>query len=202
MPAWSNTDASATKPKWDVERQTREVVRLSTANTTNAGNNTVTFVYNDGAGNNVANVGIAVGQYVYFGTGLAGNGYPGFFASNNTVKSINGNNVTLNSNVFANTAAGVQIEFDNAISWSGNKFMFGGSAYTANTVLVTPTRSTSGQNVSMGGVTPGWVNITKTTNGLTGEVRYRHETLVALANPVASNTWSGNTAWGSPFTGT
>jgi len=52
----------------------------------------------------------------------------------------------------------------------------------------------------LGDVTLGWVNIRKKTNN-DGSVRYLKETLVALASPVASNTASGNTSWGTAFTG-
>ena len=46
----------------------------------------------------------------------------------------------------------------------------------------------------------GWVNIRKKVNN-DGSVRYQSETLVVLANPVASNTTSGNTSWGTAYTG-
>ena len=46
----------------------------------------------------------------------------------------------------------------------------------------------------------GWVHIQKKTNN-DGTVRYLKETLVALANPVAANTNSGNTSFGQFLTG-
>ena len=118
---WGNTDAKAQKPKWDVERQVREVVQLTTANTTLLGNNVVTFAYNDGAGNNVANAGVTTGQYVFvLNNGLGGNspganGYPGFFSGNVTVSSINGNNVVLSQNVLSSLSPNTIVEFDKAI---------------------------------------------------------------------------------------
>lgn len=208
MPLWGNTDAPATKPKSPQDRQVREKVQLSLYSQAAAGQNTVVLAYNDGAQNNVANVGVAVGQYIYFypngaGSygGLAGNGYPGMFVSNNAVKSISGNTVTLTSNVFITTSAGALIEFDNVISYNSNK----SASYNvlADTVLVTPTRLATGNiNASMGGnFNSGWVKIQKKINN-DGTVRYLRETMVALANPVASNTLSGNTSWGQAFANT
>jgi len=198
MPAWSNNDVANSKPKWDTERQTREVIQLTTANSTSIGSNVITFVYNDGAGNNVANLGVTVGQSVATAN-IGANGYSGFFTSNNSVASIKGNNVTFVNNVFGVVPSGATVEFDNSISWNAKKPNFGGTAYNANTVLVTPTRLAN-NSVSMGNIVPGWVNIIKTANS-DGTVRYRNETLVVLANPAASNTNSGQTGWGTAFTG-
>jgi len=201
MPAWGNTDNHNQKPKWDQEREVRQVVSLSTANTTTAGNTVVTLVYNDGAQNNVANVGVAIGQYVYFSTGLAGNGTPGFFASNNTVAAINGNNVTLTVGTFNTTAPGTVIGFDKGITYNSNKTSE--VNYNADTVLVTPTRLAnavfsgtylSANLANSGGAAAhtGWVKTTTGTGGRAGRVQT--EVLVALANPVAANTLSGNTS--------
>ena len=201
MPAWGNTDNHNQKPKWDQEREVRQVVSLSTANTTTAGNTVVTLVYNDGAQNNVANVGVAIGQYVYFSTGLAGNGTPGFFASNNTVAAINGNNVTLTVATFSTTAPGTVIGFDKGITYNSNKTSE--VNYNADTVLVTPTRLAnavfsgtylSANLANSGGAAAhaGWVKTTTGTGGRAGRVQT--EVLVALANPVAANTLSGNTS--------
>ena len=63
-----------------------------------------------------------------------------------------------------------------------------------------PTSPTNGQQANVGNITQGWVHIQKKTNN-DGTVRYLKETLVALANPVAANTNSGNTSWGQAFTG-
>jgi len=201
MPAWGNTDNHNQKPKFDAEREVRQVVSLSTANTTTAGNTVVTLVYNDGAQNNVANVGVAIGQYVYFSTGQAGNGTPGFFASNNTVAAINGNNVTLTVGTFNTTAPGTVIGFDKGITYNSNKTSE--VNYNADTVLVTPTRLAnavfsgtylSANLANSGGAAAhtGWVKTTTGTGGRAGRVQT--EVLVALANPVAANTLSGNTS--------
>ena len=205
MPSWGNTDAKAQKPKWDVERQVREVVQLTTANTTLLGNNVVTFVYNDGAGNNVANVGVATSQYVFvLYNGLGGNspganGYPGFFSGNVTVSSITGNNVVLSQNVLNSLSPNTIVEFDKTLVYNTNKPVI--QTYNSDTVLVTPTRITSQNNLINGSISAGWVHVQKKTNA-DGTVRYIRETLVALANPVASNTSSGNTSWGQAFANT
>ena len=54
MPAWSNTDAPNSKPKCNMERQTREVVQLYVGTGNTAGNNVISVVYNDGAQNNLS----------------------------------------------------------------------------------------------------------------------------------------------------
>jgi len=198
MPAWSNNDTPTSKPKFDVERQVRTTTRLNTANTTNAGNTVITLVYNDGAQNNVANVGVAVGQYLYFAAGLAGNGYPGFFASNNTVAAINGNNVVMAVAAFNITGPGTVIEFDTAINWNVPP----ANTYNQDTILITATRTANANNsiAPVGNLNAGWNYIRKKTNS-DGTVRYLKETLVALANSTASNTSSGNTSFGSIVTG-
>ena len=95
MSAWTNTDAPTAKPKMDVERTTREVLQLTVYSTVTSGN-VISFSYNDGGQNNVANIGVTTGQYVY-AANLSTNGIAGFFASNNYVLSNSGNSVTFNS---------------------------------------------------------------------------------------------------------
>jgi len=206
MPLWGNTDGANQKPKSPYERNVREVVQLITANVTNVAQTTITFVYNDGAGNNVANIGVAAGQFVYFYPngaasvgGAAGNGYPGMFASNNTVASVSGNNVILTNATFNQLAAGVMVEFDKSISYQAGEML---STYNRDTILITPTRIANANNTvaNTGNFTTGWVHIQKKTNN-DGTVRYLKETLVALANPVASNTISGNTSFGQIASG-
>jgi hypothetical protein len=204
MPTWGNTDNHNQKPKMDVERETREILQLTVRTGNTAGNNIVQIAYNDGAGNNVANIGVAVNQYVYFYVngfanpgGTAGNGYPGFFASNTQVSAISGNTITLSTNLFNTVSAGYGVEFDKAIVYNSNKT--NQKTYGQDTVLVTPTRLAN-STVTLGNLAPGWVAIQKSTNN-DGTVRYRKEVLVALANPTAANTNSGNTSWGQAFTG-
>jgi len=207
MPLWGNTDAGNQKPKSPYQRQVREVVQLTTANVTNVAQTTITFVYNDGAGNNVANIGVAAGQYVYIYPngpasvgGTAGNGYPAMFSSNNTVASVSGNNVILTNPTFNQLAAGSMVEFDKAISYPSTKPVE--QTYNSDTILVTATRAANANNTvaNTGNFTAGWVHIQKKTNN-DGTVRYLKETLVALANGVASNTTSGNTSFGQIVSG-
>jgi len=206
MPTWGNTDVANAKPKFDVERQTREVIQLAlfaSANTTANGTTTIQLAYNDGAGNNVANIGVAAGQYVYVAgqgtstSGVSGNGYPGFFASNNTVVSVSGNTVTLSANITSNIAVGTTIEFDKAIAYNTNKTVE--VTYNQDTVLITATRAAN-TLINSGNYSAGWVHIQKKTNN-DGTIRYLKETLVALANGTASNTSSGNTSWGGAVSG-
>ena len=199
---WGNTDAGATKPRFPVERQVREVKQLITANSTVAGANLITFVYNDGAGNNVANVGIAVGQYVY-STNLASGGLAGFFSSNNTVKSISGNNVTFTNNTFGIVNAGATVGFDLSINYSTANNPNSVLANTfADTILVTASRMANVNTsiTSNGSFNTGWVHVRKKTNS-DGTVRYLRETLVCLANATATTTASGNTHDGQIFRG-
>jgi hypothetical protein len=213
MPAWSNTDAPNAKPKWDVERQTREVVQLGVFAGNTAGNDMISVAYNDGGQNNVANIGVAVGQYVYFmangfgaAGGTAGNGYPGFFESNTQVSAISGNTITLGTPLFGAVTTSFGVEFDKAIVYNTNKPVE--TTYNQDTVLVTATRMGAGDFNGGGGnnvvnVQPshaGWVHIQKKTNN-DGTVRYISETLVVTANATASNTNSGNTSWGQAYSG-
>lgn len=199
---WGNTDAGATKPRFLVERQVREVKQLITANSTVAGANLITFIYNDGAGNNVANVGIVVGQYVY-STNLASGGLSGFFSSNNTVKSISGNNVTFTNNTFGIVNAGATVGFDLSINYSTVNNPNSVLANTfSDTILVTASRMANVNTsiTSNGSFNTGWNHVYKKTNS-DGTVRYLRETLVCLANATATTTASGNTHDGQIFRG-
>jgi hypothetical protein len=204
MPAWSNTDAPNAKPKWDVERQTRETLQFGVFAGNTAGQNMISIAYNDGAQNNVANVGVAVGQYVYFMAngfgapgGTAGNGYPGFFASNTQVSAISGNTITLGTALFGAVTTSFGVEFDKAIVYNTAKPVE--TTYNQDTILVTPSRMANATQ-QVGDVSAGWVHIQKKVNN-DNTVRFIKETLVALANPVAANTNSGNTSFGQMFTG-
>jgi hypothetical protein len=198
MPAWSNTDAPTSKPKFDVERQTREVTELTVATGNTSGNNILTFTYYDGtASSNLSNV-IAIGQYVY-GTNVSANGVANFFKSNNTVAAISGNTVTLTNNLFGTVSTGAIVEVDKAISLRTNNIA---NTYFQDTILVTATRAANGNNTiaNTGNFSAGWVHVTKKTNS-DGTIRYLKETLVALANATASNTTSGNTSFGQIVSG-
>jgi hypothetical protein len=198
MPAWSNTDAPTSKPKFDVERQTREVTQLTVATGNTAGNNILTFTYYDGtASSNLSNV-IVIGQYVY-GTNVSANGIANFFKSNNTVSAISGNTVTLTNPIFGTVSTGAIVEVDKAIALRTNNVA---NTYNQDTILITPTRVVNSNNIiaNTGNFSAGWVHVQKKVNS-DGTVRYLKETLVALANPVASNTSSGNTSFGQIVSG-
>ena len=215
MPTWGNTDAANQKPKFDLERTTREVLQFIVRTGNTAGNNIIQVAYTDGGQNNVANIGVAVNQYVYFMNsgfanpgGTAGNGYPGFFASNTQVSTVSGNTITLSTNLFNTVSAGFGVEFDKAIVYSGQGGVgtIAANTYNQDTILVTATRASNvlsgtanvapGISASqIGSLSTGWVHVQKKTNA-DGTVRYLKETLVALANPTAANTGSGNTSFG------
>jgi hypothetical protein len=103
-------------------------------------------------------------------------------------------------------SAGFGVEFDKAIAYNTNKPVE--VTYNQDTILVTASRMGAGDNVYTGGnnlvnVQPshtGWVHIQKKTNN-DGTVRYISETLVVTANATASNIYSGNTSWGTAYTG-
>ena len=207
MSSWKNTDANSNqgKPKWDVVRNTRENVQATVFAGNTSGNTIISINYLDGGANNVANIGITAGQYVYFWAngfgdnkgGQSGNGIPGFFASNTTVASTSGNTITLGTALFNTVSSGFGVEFDKAVAYNTNKTVT--KTYGSDTILVTPTRLAN-NTVNIGSSYPGWVHIQKKTNN-DGTVRYISETLVALASPTAANTNSANTSWGQPFTG-
>jgi len=191
MSAWSNTDLYAnTKPKFPELRQVREVYQIITSNNTASGATTITLNYNDGAGNNVANLGIVIGTYAY-AANLSANGTANFFVGNTRVTNISGNSVTINPGTTGNIASNTPIEFDQLIRWQTGP----ANTYYQDTVLVTASRLA---NASWGvanhgeGAHTGWVRVVTGTGGRAG--RRQVETLVCLANPITSNTISGNTS--------
>lgn len=196
MPAWGNTDTANNKPKFPLERQVRKVVQLnvtSTANTTDAIANTLTFA----AGTtDVANAGIIAGWSV-FSTNTSTNpkGLAGFFTSNTTVLGVTSNTVTLSQNISSNILSGTPVSFDKPIVRQTTD-----STYNQNTILATATRIANAISSTAHVAGAGWVNVTKKTNN-DGAVRYMSEVIVALANPAAANVNSGNTSTGQIFTG-
>jgi hypothetical protein len=204
--SWNNNDGPGLgfgRPEWPVERQTRTTVQLTTANVTVNGVTSIKFSY---AGN-VANVGVAAGQYVNLLNGssldpsanLSSNGSVGMFFSNNKVSVITGNLVILTAATTGNIASGSTISFDTAIAYPATKPV--AKSYNPDTVLATPTRITTANNKIGGSVSVGWVHIQKKTNN-DGTIRYIRETLIALANATSSNTFGGNTSWGQAFANT
>jgi hypothetical protein len=193
MSAWANTDSIYDKPHFPVERQVREFVFLTTANLSQTGATTIRFTGVGAA--TAANLGVNIGMYVVATANSGVSGEPGFFASNVVVSSVSGNLVVLSAALTGNIASGATIEFDNVISYSAGT----ANTYNPDTILVTRTRLANA-TVNVVAVGTGWSHIMKTTNS-DGTVRYRKELLVALANPVASNTNSGNTSFTQVYTG-
>jgi hypothetical protein len=211
MSAWSNNDNHNAKPKFNYEREVTTAVQIPVFAGNTAGNNIIKVSYNDGAQNNVANIGIVAGQYVYFWAqgntasngGQAGNGVPGLFASNTQVLSTSGNTITLSTNLFGPVTTAFTVEFDTATVYNSNKPYE--VNYNQNTVLVTATRlanavfagtaNGTGSNFNSGLAHVGWNLVTTGTGGRAGRVQV--ETLVVLANSAAmtiANTISGNTS--------
>jgi hypothetical protein len=220
MSAWSITDNNNSKPKSPFTRQVREYLQLTVLSGNTAGKNMISVVYNDGAQNNVANIGVAAGQYVYFyantasGNGIslnsggqAGNGVPGMFASNTQVQYVSGNTITLTNPLFsAGANTGWIVEFDKAIVANTSKPTL--YNYNSDVVLVNATRAanavfaggaqyTSANLANSGSAVAhlGWNKITTFTGGRSGRVQT--ECLVIVANAAAitiANTISGNTS--------
>ena len=114
--------------------------------------------------------------------------------------STSGNTVTLSTNLFGTVTTAFTAEFDNAVVYNSNKPYE--VNYNADTVMITPTRmanaifagtaNSGSYNLNSGMSHAGWNKVTTFTGGRAGRVQT--ETLVVLANPVASNTISGNTS--------
>ena len=218
MSAWSNNDNNNAKPKFPNLRQVRENVQLKVFSGNTAGNNIISVVYSDGGANNVANIGITAGQYIYFwanGTdknngGQSGNGVPGFFASNTTVSSTSGNTITLSNNLFNTVTNTFTVEFDKAIV--ANTYHPYEANYNQDTVLVTSTRAANAvfangaqytsANLSNSGASiahVGWNKITTFTGGRAGRVQteclviFANSAQITIANTISGNTSNANT---------
>lgn len=185
MPSWGNTDSLSDKPHFPFERQVRPFATFTTANTTSGGN---TIVFTGVNSATAANIGVVSGMFVY-GANVASTGEQEFFVSNNTVRSVSGNTITLSNNVFGTIASGATIDIGVAIQYNSNT----ANTYFSDTVLVSPTRmaNTVGfANTETCGT--GWVKVTTGIGGRAGRVQT--EVLVALANTATANVLSGNTS--------
>jgi hypothetical protein len=186
MPLWGNVDTQAAKPKFPVERQTE--LKQVTATVAQASAN--------GNSSNTITVGglSTVAAQVSVGTLVVGNN----ITTGTTVSSFDTANgiVYLSANTTANVQVGDVISFSSPIAYHSNTYE---TTYNADTILVSPTRMANA-NVAIGDTNTGWVHVRKKVNN-DGTVRYLKETLVALANPVASNTASGATSNTVVFTG-
>ena len=221
MALWGNTDSQNSKPLFSQTREVREVYVLTTQNATVSGANTITFQKIGGA--NTIPAAIQPGTYVYtmddannaismfYDKSIIDQNDVAFLKSNNTVKSIDSANsvVSLANNLVAVLKTGSNVYFANSIPYaSGKPFEY---TYSNDVILVTPTRAANTKgttggtgsdtvNTAIGNVNSGWNRITRKINS-DGTVRFLKETLVALANPVASNVSSGNTSSNAIFSG-
>jgi hypothetical protein len=125
----------------------------------------------------------------------------GIWRSNNSVSAVSGNTITVTNNVKGEYKANGRIYFASGINYGATR----PQSNTANDViLVTASRMANTQgttyaagstvaNTRLGNVNAGWNLIRRKINN-DGTVRFLKETLVALANPVASNVSSANTS--------
>ena len=203
MPLWGNTDAANNEPHFPELREVRVVTSLTTTNAVLAGNkvwfsanvpSTVVanmWVYGaDDANNAISRVNKDLSFFDQNDIGL--------WKSNNTVAAVSGNTITLTNNVAGTYGAGKTVYFaQNIVRQAGPDLN------AANdTILITSGRMANKQGTTYGGgstvantrignTNAGWNRIIRKINN-DGTVRFLKETLVALANPVASNTSSAN----------
>lgn len=208
MPTWGNTDATAAKPKFPMDRQVRSITPspLVTANVTLGPGANVSLVF-QGA-NSVNNViGALVGAYVFDGPNVSTFGVRSYFYSNNTIAVVpafatgQGNTVVLANGFMGNTAANTLVDFGVSANQSPGAF----GTFNQDTILITAGRAAPANanttQAQLGNMNTGWNHIRKKTNS-DGTVRWIKETLVSLAAAVASNTNSGNTSAGQIASGT
>lgn len=217
MSSWGNTDKLEDKPHWPVERTTRPGTDTANAGGTSLAYsaNLATYALNGSGAIVTANAntlyfvstaGILPGMNVTQTTAssnLAFNsGEGGFFHGNVSVASVTNGTVTLKPEsgtaaaLRGNVTIGDTFIFGNAISYPAGTYE---TTLWKDTILVTGTREAN-NTVAVTHGNAGWVHIRKKINN-DGTVRYLSETLVALTNPVASNTSSGNTSNTQVYTG-
>jgi hypothetical protein len=213
MPLWGNTDSANNEPHFPELREVVPTGSLVTSNAVLSGNkiwfttnvpSTITagmYVYGGDDANN------AISRVAKDGSFFDQNDI-GFWRSNNSVAAVSGNTITITNNVSAVYGPGKTVYFSTGL----NKGTLRPQANVANdTILITATRiaNTSGttgrggsnvSNTQIGNVNVGWNRITRKINN-DGTIRFLKETLVALANPVASNTSSANTSANAIFGG-
>ena len=216
MPSWGNTDAANSLPLFPSLRDVRPVTNLVTANATITGNTTVVFT-------TAVPASVTAGLYVYAAKDannalsvLAKDGSIidqddiDFYRSNNTVAAVTdaANGVVRFTNGVTGTlSAGLTVYFGTGIPSANVQY----PPRSNDVILITATRiaNTEGTtygagstvaNTLIGSVNAGWNRITRKINN-DGTIRFLKETLVALANPVASNTSSANTSANAIFGG-
>ena len=218
MPLWGNTDTANNKPHFSFLRETVGVGSFTTANATALGANTIVLTSN-------ANFSVlATGMFVYSSDAnnsvsrsnkdlsIMDQNEAAFWKSNNTITQIDTANsaIKLRNNLIGTLATGSTVWVANTIAYNANSAL-GGIGAANDVILVTATRmantqgttNAGGSNVSntkLGSVNAGWNRITQKINN-DGTVRFLKETLVALANPTASNTSSANTSANAIFGG-
>jgi len=215
MPLWGNTDFANNKPHFPELREVVPVASFITANATTAGNTIV-------ATSNVNLSLISAGMFVYSADAnnavsraekdlsIIDANEASFWRSNNIVISVDSANsiFRIRNNVMRTLASG-------SVVYVGQRLIQHTGTIAANaandTILVTASRMANTQgttygggstvaNTRLGNVNAGWNRITRKINN-DGTVRFLKETLVALANPTAANTQSGNTSANAIFGG-
>lgn len=211
MPTWGNTDAATAKPHFPDMRQVRLTATAVVANTGTVGGvaagNTVITVTNS--------TGVAVGQFVYGGGPgvVSATGQRDYFKGNNTVLAIVAGtfgtaNLVLANAVTANVLNGTVLTFDTAIVYNNAPTI---TNTFADTILVSAGRAANTQgttygggsnvaNTKLGSINQGWNRIQRKILP-DGTIRFLKETLICLANPIASNVSSANTSSNSVFGG-
>jgi hypothetical protein len=220
MPLWGNTDAANNEPHFPQLREVRVVTSLTTTNAVLAGNQVwfsanvpSTIVANmwvygaDDANNAISRVNKDLSFFDQNDIGI--------WKSNNTVAAVSGNTITLTKNVAGTFGAGKSVYFAQNIIRATGAGATGASDPDLNaandTILITSGRMANTQGTTYGGgstvsntrignTNAGWNRIIRKINN-DGTVRFLKETLVALANPVASNTSSANTSANAIFGG-
>jgi hypothetical protein len=205
MPLWGNTDSANNEPHFPTLRETVVVGSLVTTNAVLSGNK-VWFTESVPAT-------ITAGLYVYGGED-ANNAISrvakdlsffdqndiGFWRSNNSVAAVSGNTITLTNNVSGVYGASKRVYFATGLDRTNspdinaaNDTILVTSSRMANTQGTTYAGGSNVANTKLGSVNAGWNRITRKINN-DGTIRFLKETLVALANPTASNTSSANTS--------
>jgi hypothetical protein len=213
MALWGNLDFANNRPHMPLAREVLPVATGTTANVTLGGSRVLVFT---------ANVSSAVqpGVHVYGEGDVTGNvsriakdasnfdqNEIAYWRANNTVASVSGNTVVLNNILTGNFASGRLVYFANTILHNNPV----DANYANDTILVTGSRMSNTQgtvygygstvaNTLLGSVNQGWNKITRKINN-DGTIRFLKETIVCLANPIASNIQSGNTSSNAVFGG-
>lgn len=213
MALWGNLDFANNRPHMPLAREVLPVATGTTANVTQGGSRVLVFtanvasavqpgchVYGEGDVNGVVSK-IAKDASNFDQNEIA------YWRANNTVATVSGNTVVLNNIVTANFAAGRLVYFANTILHNNPV----DANYANDTILVTGSRMSNTQgtvygygstvaNTLLGSVNQGWNKITRKINS-DGTIRFLKETIVCLANPIASNIQSGNTSSNAVYGG-